>query len=239
MGLIPRRLARATRAGVSPREARQSARPAARHSQSQAARARSCGSAAERAGAVGSHRPQAATVAAPRRATLAAAARSHRPGGASRDRPVVIADERGSSTGAILRAGGHCARRDHARRGRAYRRAGGGPAARGPAPRTTGAPAGARNRSGSDPARIGSLLPLAYSAAPRWWCGNPYSWLVMNSRSRLMSPPCSGCFLNRAPTGCRKGPDRRALTLPGCGQARPVRYLPAWCVRRCRRAGFA
>ena len=91
------------------------------------------------AGAVGSHRPQAATVAAPRRATLAAAARSHRPGGASRDRPVVVADVRGSSASAVRRAGGRCARRDRTRRGRAYRGAGGCPAARGPPPRTNGA----------------------------------------------------------------------------------------------------
>jgi hypothetical protein len=119
--LSPR--ARALREG----KLRQSAGPAARHSQSQAARARSGGPAAERAGAVGSPRPQAASVAGPRRATLAAAARCHRPGGASRDRPVLVADVRGSSSGAIHRAGGRCAWRHLARRGRAYRRAGGCP----------------------------------------------------------------------------------------------------------------
>ena len=30
-----------------------------------------------------------------------------------------------------------------------------------------------------------------------------------------------------------------AITLRGCARARPVPYLPAWCVRRCRRAAFA
>jgi hypothetical protein len=117
------------------RKLRQSARAAARHSQSKAARARSRGSAAGRAGAVGSARPQAASVAAPRRATLAAAAHCHRPGSASRDRSVVVADGRGSSTGASHRSGSRCARRHHPRRGRAYRRAGGCPPARGAAPR--------------------------------------------------------------------------------------------------------
>ena len=198
--LSPRaRRARALREG----KLRQSAGAAARHPQSQAAGARSCRSAAERAGAVGAARPQASSVAAPRRAALAAAARAYQPGRASPDQPVVVADGRGCSTGAIHCSDGHCPRRDHARRGRAYRRAGRSSAAPGPAPRTTGAPAGASIASGPDPGRIGYLLLLAYSAAPRR-CEKPCSWLVMNSSNaarpssvwrrarRIASPICAG-----------------------------------------------
>jgi hypothetical protein len=99
--------------------------------------------------------------------------------------------------------GGRCARRHRTRRGRAYRRAGGGPAVRGPARSTIDAPAGASNELGPDPARIGCPLLLAYSAAPRR-CEKVCSWLVMNSRSaafpssfcrrarRIAAPICAG-----------------------------------------------
>jgi hypothetical protein len=67
---------------------------------------------------------------APRGATAAAAARFDRPGGASRDRSRAVADGRGLPAGADYRSGGHWARRDRARRGRAHRAAGACPATR-------------------------------------------------------------------------------------------------------------
>ena len=70
------------------------------------------------------------SVAAPRRASVAAAARRHRPGRASRDRPVVAAHGRGFPAGARHRYDSGCARPDRARRGRAPRTAGARPVAR-------------------------------------------------------------------------------------------------------------
>jgi hypothetical protein len=91
------------------------------------------------------NRPQASSVAAPRRASLAAAARLHRPGGASRDRPVVVAHGRGFPPGADRGSGGHFSRQDRARRGRAHRAAGACPATRGPVSRAIWASVGRVN----------------------------------------------------------------------------------------------
>ena len=124
---------------------RQPAGLAARHCQPQAARARSRRPAIERAEVVGSARLQASFVAAPRRATFAAAARFHRPGGASRDRPVVGAHGRGLSPRADHRSWGHFTRRNRARRGRAHRAAGACQATRGPVSRAIWASVGRVN----------------------------------------------------------------------------------------------
>jgi hypothetical protein len=59
-----------------------------------------------------------------------------RSGGASRDRPVVVAHGRGFPAGAAQGSHGHSARRDRARRGRPHRAAGACPVARDQAPRT-------------------------------------------------------------------------------------------------------
>ena len=97
----------------------------------------SCLARATRAGAVGSARPQASSVAAARGATLATAC-CLRPRGASWDRPRLGAHGRGLPAGPEHRSGGDWARRDRTCRGRARRRAGAGPIARRPAPRTSG-----------------------------------------------------------------------------------------------------
>jgi hypothetical protein len=106
-------LPRARRArAVRQRKLREPARPSARHSQSQAARPGSRRPPAERAGAVATARPQAVFVASARRATPAAALARHRSGGASRDRPGVVADGRGCREGVRPGLDGHFARRN-------------------------------------------------------------------------------------------------------------------------------
>jgi hypothetical protein len=82
---------------------------------------------------------------------LPPAARCHRPGGASRDRPVVIAHGRGCPAGACHRSRGHCWWRDHARRRCAHRAAGAHPVARDPAPRATGTSADEAGKGASIP----------------------------------------------------------------------------------------
>ena len=75
-------------------------------------------------------------AAAPRRAAVATASQTHGPGGASRDRSVVVAHGRGFPAALGQGSGGHCGWPDYAGRGPAPRAAGAHALARGPAPRT-------------------------------------------------------------------------------------------------------